>query len=175
MTYFQDHPVRNQIQKFKAQGRWTFSILKTIKLSSSSRSPRHFNQHLQRTKQQITAIFPILKISRSPETACLCVWTIQHKMILLISARWTYHYHSNLHLIHSLLRKSDQRKYFRYFTVQIWFLLPLFQFHTKPNGLTARTNATHDAIVAATAADDGHDGLTTILIQHDDVAVAITA
>ena len=51
----------------------------------------------------------------------------------------------------------------------------MFQFHTKPDGLTARTNATHDAIVAATAADDGHDGSATVLIQHDDVAAAITA
>lgn len=178
MTYSQDQPVRNQTQKFKAQGRRTFSISKTIKLSSSSSSsPRHFNQHLQCTKQQITATFPILKISRSQETACQCVWTIRHKMILLISARWTYHYHSNLHLIHSLLHKSDQRKYnSKHIPRSLLFLfLTVLQFHTEPDGLTARTNANHDAIIAAIAADDGYDGSALILIQLDDVAVAITA
>lgn len=51
----------------------------------------------------------------------------------------------------------------------------MLQFHTKSDGLTAGTNANHDAVVAATAADDGYDGSTTILIKHDDVAVAITA
>ena len=123
MTYSPDHPVRNQRQKFKAQDLQTFSILKIIKLRSNSSSLCHFNKHLQYTKQQITATFPILKISRLIETVCLFVWTAHRKMIHSISVRWTYHYRSNLHLIHSLLRKSDLRKYIFKHNAQKYLIL----------------------------------------------------
>ena len=52
--------------------------------------------------------------------------------------------------------------------------MTVFQLYTESDGLPAGSNADDDAVVAA--ADDGHDGsVTTILIQHHDVAIAIAA